>query len=94
MTSVKTSDLLKQVVKGNTSEIEGVKISKSDAQKLLKIYDTNLIDQKEFDKSPVEKIAHVLGNLGLDIKLENIRPSKKLTIEQKNKIKSILRENI
>lgn len=94
MARAKTSDLLKQVIKGNTNSVEGTDISKGAAQKLLNLYNSTIIDQTEFDKSPVEKIIHVLGNLGVNIKLESISPSKKLTLEQKNKIKNILRENI
>jgi len=62
----KSSDLLKMVSDGSSSEVEGEKVKKETAKLLLKIY--NLMDsssQKMFDKSSMKTLLRAYGDLVL-----------------------------
>jgi len=58
-----TSKLLAMIINGNTTHIEGVKVDKDTAEKLLKIYDLmDVSGQMTFDKTKIMDILVAYKN--------------------------------
>jgi hypothetical protein len=63
----KTSDLLSTVVRGSSTRVEGTKVSKIDAEKLIKIY--NLMDMSGRRKFDEMKVSDLLKAYAEELKM-------------------------
>lgn len=63
----KLSTMLQMVINGDMVKIEGTKITKQQAEKLLNLYNSKLIEKDTFDNTKLDKIFSMLKDYGISI---------------------------
>jgi len=59
--------LIQMVVSGTSKDVEGTKLTKANAKKLMNLYNSNFVDKKTFNKSTLPNLIKTIKSFGIDM---------------------------